>query len=721
MTATPMAPAGSPNRKRRIGIRARVLAIALIPSVVLLAAGGVTITVLATRAHAVQQWSSYQRVIIDPLLHFVVAVEDERSASMLVVAGSSPDAVDLPGRRKALDAALTETAHIAASADQIDQVAARMVGAQLARLVGELPQVRSAVDGHARTPEQVDDFYSRLVGAVTDAGSQSAIDKSPDNETLTGDMTGNALVRAVDTHARAMGFAMLAQIRGVLDAAGKRGLAELTGAYRQQLEAVRPRLASSVRAEYDALVGSAAWRLTDTAQNQLAERGTIGVPGDQWRAAQQRVATRLVSVVAGQYRGNVALTGQVADRTWNRSIIAGTGIVIAILTAVAAALLLAGRVARRLRSLRSASLELATERLPAIIDDIHRGRPVDFDRDIAPVDNGGDEIGEVAAAFEAAQRTAITAAAAEARTREGFNRVFLDIAFRSQALVRRQLDVLDLAEAEQHDPRHLELLFQLDHLATRARRNAENLLILGDRQPGRRWRNPIGLEEIVRSAASETEGFARVGAVRLPPADVLGSAVADLIHLLAELIDNAASFSPPETPITVHGSLVARGVVVEVIDRGLGMVAAQREQINSLLVEPPEFHEMALAGRRQLGLFVVGRLARRHGIGVSLHESGYGGVTAIVLIPAAVLDPVSVSVTSADRNRRTPLPRRSHPGLVPAGPAAGRELLPVRSQPASGPVRSADAARAAMASFQRGTRKARVPHSIPSDRRITGQ
>jgi K+-sensing histidine kinase KdpD len=254
------------------------------------------------------------------------------------------------------------------------------------------------------------------------------------------------------------------------------------------------------------------------------------------------------------------------------------------------------------------------------------GEPVDTESLIALRGYGSDEIGQVAEAFNTAQQTAVTAAAAEARTRVGISKVFLDIAHRSQLVVHRQLELLDVAEAKQSDPEHLELLFQLDHLATRARRNAENLLILGGGQPGRKWRRPAALEDIVRSAASETEHFARVTTIRLPDVQVQGGVVGDLIHLLAELVDNATAFSPPDSAVTVRGNLVGKGVVVEVEDQGLGMEFAERERLNETLRHPSNFQVMALAGQRHLGLFVVGQLAQRHGIVVSLVESAYGGI-----------------------------------------------------------------------------------------------
>jgi hypothetical protein len=361
---------------------------------------------------------------------------------------------------------------------------------------------------------------------------------------------------------------------------------------------------------------------------------------NDWRATEESVSTQLLALLEKHARYATSMVADSAHGLLTRAIVAAVGVSIITLAAFAIAIAMANRIVRRLRSLRSGSLRLANETLPSIIQRLNRGEEVDVDAEAAVLDKGVDEIAQVAEAFTTAQRTAMAAASSEVRTRDGFNKVFLDIARRSQVLVRRQMDVLDVAQAKQNDPEHLEMLFQLDHLATRARRNAENLLILGGAQPGRRWQEPVAVEQIVRSAASETQDFARVSAIRLPDAKVHGNAVADLIHLLAELIDNATLFSPPEAPVSVHGNLVGHGLVIEVMDQGLGIRFEERERLNELLRNPPEFEEMTLAGHRHLGLFVVGRLAQRHSITVSLHQSAYGGINAIVLIPAAITDSV---------------------------------------------------------------------------------
>jgi signal transduction histidine kinase len=239
-------------------------------------------------------------------------------------------------------------------------------------------------------------------------------------------------------------------------------------------------------------------------------------------------------------------------------------------------------------------------------------------------------------------------AAQQAAALEDINAVFLNIAHRSQAIVHRQLQVLDKAERAEEDPDQLGLLFQLDHLTTRERRNAENLIILGGGQPGRQWRNPVPLLELVRSAASETEQYTRVALGRMPRMLVAGRAVGDLIHLIAELLDNATSFSPPDARIDVRGNRVGKGVVLEIEDQGLGIEPERMEQLNEMLRSDSNIGPSAKSQDWRLGLFVVSRLARRHGINVTLVESAYGGVRAIALIPMSLLTEAPVEEADGD-------------------------------------------------------------------------
>ena len=208
--------------------------------------------------------------------------------------------------------------------------------------------------------------------------------------------------------------------------------------------------------------------------------------------------------------------------------------------------------------------------------------------------------------------------------------MFRSLARRSQSLLHRQLTLLDQMERRATDPEALDDLFRLDHLTTRMRRHAEGLVILAGAPPGRAWSSPVRMVDVMRGAIAEVEDYARVSVATRSQAALAGSAVADVIHLLAELIENATTLSPPYTSVRVSGDTVANGFAIEVEDRGLGMSAQRLAELNERLASPPEFNP---SDSEQLGLFVVSQLAKRHGIRVTLKASPYGGTAAIVLIP----------------------------------------------------------------------------------------
>ncbi len=261
---------------------------------------------------------------------------------------------------------------------------------------------------------------------------------------------------------------------------------------------------------------------------------------------------------------------------------------------------------------------------------LRRSEDVDVAAEAPPLRMGDDEIGRVGQAFELVRQTAIRSAVEEARLRRGLNDVFRSLARRSQSLLHRQLTLLDQMERRATDPEALDDLFRLDHLTTRMRRHAEGLVILAGAPPGRTWSSPVRMVDVMRGAIAEVEDYARVSVATRSQAALAGSAVADVIHLLAELIENATTLSPPYTSVRVAGDTVANGFAIEVEDRGLGMSAQRLAELNERLASPPEFNP---SDSEQLGLFVVSQLAKRHGIRVTLKASPYGGTTAIALIP----------------------------------------------------------------------------------------
>jgi signal transduction histidine kinase len=312
------------------------------------------------------------------------------------------------------------------------------------------------------------------------------------------------------------------------------------------------------------------------------------------------------------------------------------------LLAVVVSVIIAVRLGRRLigesRSMAGAVDEFAHERLPEVTAMVRRGEKVDSDHGAPVFDFTVSEIRRIYEAFIQARRAVITATVSEAATRQGLSEVFVNLARRNQALLHRLLRLLDDMERRADDADELADLFRLDHLATRMRRHAEGLVILSGRSAGRTWRRPVPVVDVARAAVAEIEDYTRVRVAPLPPVALRGTAVADTIHLLAELIENATIFSPPELPVQVRGETVVHGFVIEVEDRGLGISDEALAGINERLADPPEFD---LSDSARLGLFVVARLAQRHGLRVTLRRSAYGGTTAIVLIPTAIITRLS--------------------------------------------------------------------------------
>jgi signal transduction histidine kinase len=310
--------------------------------------------------------------------------------------------------------------------------------------------------------------------------------------------------------------------------------------------------------------------------------------------------------------------------------VAGFGLLAVVLSIVVSVLFGRG-LARELIGLQRAALDLAGERLPQVIKRLRAGEKVDVDAEVPPITVGRSrEVSRVAEALTTLQRTAIESAIGEARLRQGINQVFLNLAWRSQSLLHRQLTMLDTMEKEASDPDALEDLFTLDHLTTRMRRHAEGLVILSGAAPARGWHNPVAVRDILRGAIAEVEEYTRVVVDSAAPAALDGSVVADITHLLAELIENATTFSPPPTQVHVRGQLAANGYGIEIEDRGIGMNAEELADANRRLAQPPEFDS---ADGDRLGLFIVGRLAERHGLEVRITASPYGGARASVLIP----------------------------------------------------------------------------------------
>ena len=315
--------------------------------------------------------------------------------------------------------------------------------------------------------------------------------------------------------------------------------------------------------------------------------------------------------------------GQVTEAV----IVGGIGLV-AVVASVFLLIWFGRKVTKDLTRLNTSVRDMAEERLPRVVGLLRRGEDVNVLAESPPPDASSiSEVSTIAESFATVQGAAVAAAVDQARLRKGVNQVFLNISMRNQSLLYRQLKMLDSMERKTSDPGALAELFRLDHLTTRMRRHAEGLIILSGSTPDRGRREPVPVVDVLRAAVAEVEDYVRVDVVSDSRDLVAGSAVSDMIHLLAELVENAAVFSPPNTRIEVRADRVGTGLVAEIEDRGLGLSDAERDAINRRLASPPEFD---LANSDQLGLFIVSQLAARHRIMVSLRESAYGGTTAIV-------------------------------------------------------------------------------------------
>ncbi|EFL37812.1 membrane protein, partial [Streptomyces griseoflavus Tu4000] len=297
-----------------------------------------------------------------------------------------------------------------------------------------------------------------------------------------------------------------------------------------------------------------------------------------------------------------------------------------------------------------------------------------------------DDFDVLAADLDRAHDAAVTAVVEASRLsgRAGSEQkleVFVNLARRLQSLVHREISLLDELENEMEDPDLLKGLFHVDHLATRIRRHAENLAVLGGAVSRRQWSNPVPMTEVLRAAIAEVEQYSRVKLVPPVEGTLRGHAVADVIHLLAELVENATVFSAPHTQVLLRADLVTSGLAVEVEDRGLGMPVGEQDRMNALLTDPDQVQVASLLADGRIGLFVVSQLARRHGIRVRLRSNIYGGVQAVLVVPQALLGTEPGALTGGQDTGAAG--RQQGPGDTGAVPAVRH--LPAVPAPVDGP------------------------------------
>ncbi|MGV9428063.1 nitrate- and nitrite sensing domain-containing protein [Streptomyces sp. NPDC003656] len=626
-------------RFRGKSIRRKIVALLLVPLVSLTAVWGFA-TVLTGRE--VTRMLRVSRTVEDighPTEDTVRLLQSERRQSLVYLA--DPRAADALA---SLHRARTDTdravAQLHANARDRDTRAA-VRGEDGERLtavldaLGGLESLRRGVEERTVTRAEALDLYNRLVDPCY--ALIVAVDGIDDVEM---DKQAAALVnttRARELLSREDALLASSLVVGRLTRAETRQISDLVAQRDLLYDISLPLLPAAERERYEHF-----WRNAATAPLRVAERNVVatdsgtprGVTSTGWKAAASGVLYELAKLdqqAGDRFRDRVR---PVAIGVIAQAAVVGVLGLVAVLVSLVLSVRVGRRLIRDLRQLSREAHEASGTRLPNLMRRLTTGEQVDVESEVPRREYDKNEIGEVGQALNTLQRAAVEAAVKQAELRAGVSEVFVNLARRSQVLLHKQLTLLDTMERRTEDTAELADLFRLDHLTTRMRRHAEGLVILSGAVPSRQWRRPIRLMDVVRAAIAEVEDYERIEVRRLPSIAVTGPAVSDLTHLVAELLENATVFSPPHTAVQVVGERVGSGFTLEIHDRGLGMTADTLLDANLRLAETPEFE---LSDTDRLGLFVVSRLARRQKVRVSLQPSPYGGTTAVVFIPDALL------------------------------------------------------------------------------------
>src|SRR5499427_7241069 len=622
-------------------VRKRILLLALVPLLSLFGLYVFATSITARNAINLARADTLKNATGQPTGTFEGMIQAERLLAVLYLAAPTPEnqakltAVEQQVGREA--AALRGDLMSGATMNNASAPQARAIDTLLAAMKG-LPALQDQVNARIISRPAAVAAFNTLV----DDGDQvlnQTIRQETDSPIVSQALAFVRIGRSGDLLGQEAAIFLGDMPAGSFASADRRQFAQLVGARRNLIAVTLPDLDQPYRGYYTRDVSPQA-----SAELTALENKAMSTPPRHLPAVSPLVWAQAVGAVnagfskAGMQSAN-AIIQQASDvaRSTNRQLIITGGIgLLLVIFSIVIAVLTSRSLVRELGGLRQSALALANERLPAVVDRLALGQEVDVSAEAPDIPASTEEIGQVRDAFAAVQQTAVRAAVGQARLRQGMSDVFRNLARRSQSLLHRQLSLLDAMERRARDPQELEDLFRIDHLTTRMRRHAESLIILSGHAPARGWRNPVPLVDVLRAAVAEVEDYTRIRATSATQASLAGPTVGDVIHMIAELAENATMFSPPNTPVVIHGDTVGKGFAIEIEDRGLGMSDEQLQRVNDLLQNPPPFDP---ATSDQLGLFVAGQLAKRHNIKITLRPSPYGGTTAIVLIPQNLVIP----------------------------------------------------------------------------------
>ena len=688
-------------------VRWRLLALIVVPTIAAVILGGLRISSGASSAVAFKRTENLA-ALNSTIIRLAQSMEDERDLTAGWIAaglplGTAPIYTALLNQRSQTEEAIQQVTGDANNIGSGYSPAIRQsLSAVLAR-ISDLDQLRNATTPPAgKIPVQplIGDYTNSIETLLTFTSMTGA---GTSDATLSSEIvTLTALARAED---------QASEQRGTLFAA-------LTAQQfpPQGLQALQSEQAQEAAAEQD-------FQSSATLAQQQLFQNTVSGPKVDQAALEENIATQ----TSNNGSASIGVTPALAPSTWftnmtttvqdmrfvesklissildrSRSLQSSatrSAVISSVITLVLLILVLlittfvARSMIRPLRRLREDALDIAGTRLPDMVRRLSETEGSDESVEIEPIAvSSTDEIGEVARAFDQVHREAVRLAADEAMLRGNLNAMFVNLSRRSQSLIERQISLIDSLEQGEQDSSRLGSLFRLDHLATRMRRNSENLLVLAGHEASRRWSQPVPLVDVLRAAISEIEQYERVVLNVQPGITVVGQAVNDVVHLVAELVENATTFSPEDTQVFVSGQpLTSGGVLLDITDGGVGISDQEMGHANWRLDNPPV---VDVGVSRRMGLFVVGRLAARHGVRVRLRHASAGGLTALVWLPDTVAAQEGAPLGRLRRFEAGdygPNPSLSAP---PAGGAGG--ALPTRpglSQAGSAAAQAAAAAR----------------------------
>ncbi|MDT0265726.1 nitrate- and nitrite sensing domain-containing protein [Streptomyces sp. DSM 44915] len=658
-------------RVRGKSIQSRIWTLVLVPLLALVVLWATAAVLTVPAAFAARDTASAAERLTEPVQGTVAALQDERRDAMVYLADPrrAEGLAALTEAREDTDAALRRLRRAAAGTegDLSNAAGSRLDG--LRRTLDELERLRGQTDSNTIPLSGALDAYSDLAAAGLRLLAALPPTEDAGDERHSAAVAGLAQAREYLSQEDALVAGVLGTGRSTED--DRRALSDLITRRQTTYAHALPDLPLDDRQGHQNFWDSGTARILAEAESQVLAGGGTPLP-EHW-------AQSTADVLDGTGALARDAAGRLSDRldssttpvVLRAALVGGLGLAAVVVAALVA--LRGGRsLGRDLTDLAREARDTAEVRLPGVTRRLAAGEHVDVETEAPRLEYGEDEIGQIGRALNTLQREAVSASVERSYTRRGVSEVFVNLARRSQVLLHRQLHLLETLERRSQDREARVDLVRLDHLSTKMRRHAEGLVILSGAAPARHWRKPEHLSELVRAAVEEIEDFERVEIRRLPPLVVAGGAVADLVQLIAELLENATVFSPPHTTVQVSGERVPHGVTLEIHDRGLGMTADALREANQRLTEITEFQ---LSDTDRIGLFVVARLAERHHIRVALRESPYGGTTAVTLIPGELLSEPAEPPPARERLPRAP----GRPALLD-GPVDG----PVELQAAVG-------------------------------------